>query len=258
MKNLINTKTNEEYSIHDPKCLPFLKLLDNYQLDLLNQHEILDDDIFASIALEKEESIESLDPNEQLVTEIIKGDKFRELQRLIIEKDMDSIKTISSSFQSVKKMSIPIIVYSIIQNATECFKYLLINGNDPKITMKEQNKHENNSYKYEWDCMTVAIFYGRVEMIKILEGCGIEKGENPNHIEAAILSFRNSSLKGIIRQIKEKDETKIQELLNKGLFTSTINNNIRGGEYLINQGADINTVDIINQIIILIFLIKIN
>ena len=116
--------------------------------------------------------------------------------------------------------------------------------------MEEQNPNPNNGnwksfYQYEWDCMATAIFYGRVEIIKILEGFGIEKGENSNHIEAAILSFRNSIAKQIIIQINEKDETKVHELLNKGLIESAKCNNIKGGEVLIRKGADINAKNLI-------------
>ena len=65
---------------------------------------------------------------------------------------------------------------------------------DPKKTMEEINPHPFNHdwiilHRYEWDCMATAIFYGRVEMITILEGFGMEKWVNPNNIEAGILSF---------------------------------------------------------------------
>ena len=76
-------------------------------------------------------------------------------------------------------------------------------------------------------------------MIKILEENGIEKGESPNDIKAAFYSFRNSIGKEIIRQIKEKDETKVQEFLNAGLMASAKSGNINGAEYFINQGATI-------------------
>ena len=71
----------------------------------------------------------------------------------------------------------------------------------------------------------------------ILEEKGIEKGSNPEHIEAAILSYRNGIAKEIIDQMKEKDEndeneTMKNEILNVGLKASLNNNNIRGAELI--------------------------
>ena len=54
-------------------------------------------------------------------------------------------------------MSIPIIIYSIIENSINCFKYLLINGEDPRKRMKEENpdaedEEWESSNMYEWEC----------------------------------------------------------------------------------------------------------
>ena len=46
-------------------------------------------------------------------------------------------------------------------------------------------------------------------------------------------------MKEMIREMKEKKEENIEEILRKGLIKSAINNNIRGGEYLIKEGAEI-------------------
>ena len=240
MERLTNSKMNKHFRIQDEEYFPFLKL-DNYQLQLLKKYEIITDELCTTLGFK--EANKSLTTDNQLIMEIIKGDKFRELQSLTLEKDINSIKKIISSFQRTK-MSIPIIIYSIIQNAIQCFKYLLINGYDPREIMVEQNpdptdKSWKSSHRYEWNCMDTAIFYGRVEIIKILEDNGIEKGMNPNCIEAAYLSFRNSIAKEIMRQIKEKDETKIQEYLYQGLLASAKSNNIKGGEYLIKQGVQL-------------------
>ena len=63
--------------------------------------------------------------------------------------------------------------------------------------------------RYEWDCMATAIYFGKKEIIKILEDKGIEKGKNPTHIEAAILSYRNMIAKEIIEDMNE-NKTQIQ------------------------------------------------
>ena len=261
MENLENHKTNETFHVQDKENLPFLKLLDAFQLEFLHKFEIINDNTYRTLVPNPKDSSKTLTPDEQLVSEIIKKDKYQELQRLINEKGINSINTISTSFLRMEKMSIPILVYTLIHNATKCFKYLLLNGEDPRKIMEEQNPDMNNKnwksfHRFEWDCMATAIFYGRVELIKILEENGIEKGENANHIETAILSFRNPVAKHIIEQIKEKDQKKIQKLLDQGLIASAKNNNIKGAEYLINQGANINGVNRYNHILIFLFLIK--
>ena len=81
-----------------------------------------------------------------------------------------------------------------------------------------------------------------MEIIKILEENGIEKGNKSSHIEAALLSYRNSIAKEIINHIKEKNETKqlneneemINQIFKKGLIASIKSSNIKGVEMLFN------------------------
>ena len=156
-------------------------------------------------------------------------------------------------------MKIPIIIECIIQKAEKCFKYLLINGiENPTMTIQEQNPeiisiswNSNIERKrYEWDCMSIAIYYGEMENVKILEEKCIEKGSKPVHIEAAILSYRNVIAKEIINKMKENNQNKKtkDEVLKIGIIASVKNNNIKG--------ADINAKDIVDQIIIIFFFIK--
>ena len=75
------------------------------------------------------------------IEEIISGDKIKELEKLLQEKDIKSFNTITKSFLEVKKMEIPLIQYCIMKNAIECFKYLLVNGyDDPNKTMEEKKQ----------------------------------------------------------------------------------------------------------------------
>ena len=46
---------------------------------------------------------------------IISGDKIKELQELIQEKDIKTFTTITKSFMEVEKMKIPLIEYCIIK-----------------------------------------------------------------------------------------------------------------------------------------------
>ena len=103
--------------------------------------------------------------------------------------------------------------------------------------------------------MASAIYFGNKEIIKILEEKGIEKGKNATHIEAAILSYRNIIAKEIIEDLNEDNE-QIQNILNLSI-TASAKNNIKGVEFLLTKGADINVKDIIYINIIILFLINI-
>ena len=216
-ENLKNNNTNEEFKIYDEKYISFLKSLPNYQLNLLYQYKIIDDERYSTLRSKKtisDKKKHSLNPNEEIVREIIKADKVQELQKLILEKDINTIDSIITKFMIFNLMKIPIIIYSIIENSTQCFKYLLLNGiGSPTSFMEEENPDPNDknwksSHKFDWDCMSTAIYYGRVEIVKILEENGITKGSKPEHLEAAILSYRNGSAKEIINQMIENDEIK--------------------------------------------------
>ena len=145
-------------------------------------------------------------------------------------------------------MKIPLIQYCIMKKAIECFKYLLVNGfDDPNKTIEEQNPNPDitwwkSRHRYEWDCMAIAIFFENKEIIKILEEKGIEKGKNPVHIEAAILSYRNIITKEIIEDMKENNE-EIQNLLDISIIASAKSNNINEVEYLMTKGVNINAHD---------------
>ena len=103
--------------------------------------------------------------------------------------------------------------------------------------------------------MATAIYFGNKEIIKILEEKGIEKGKNSTHIEAAILSYRNLIAQKIIENLNENNE-QIQNILNLSITVSAKNNNIKGVEFLMTKGADINAIDIIYLNILILFLIN--
>ena len=251
IQQLNNSATNEQFKINEEKYIPFLKSLSKIQIEVLHEAEIIDEEKYAFIMPNKEllsiNSPESL--KSKIVREIIKGDKLEAMQNLIREKSIDSISPILKSFKEVEKMRIPIIIECIIQKAIRCFKFLLITGvEDPTKSMIEQNPDSQNRYwksehRYEWDCMSIAIYCGEVEIVKILEEKGIEKGDNPRDIEAAILSYRNSYVKEIINQMNEKDEKMSNQILMIGIIASAKNNNIKGAELFINNGANVNTKD---------------
>ena len=92
--------------------------------------------------------------------------------------------------------------------------------------------------------MSVAIYYGEITIIKILEERGIEKGSQLIHFEAVILSVRNGLAKEMINKMKENEKLN-DEILHVSFIASTKNNNIKGAELLLNNGVNINIEDII-------------
>ena len=243
-------------NINDEKYIPFLKTFSKDQLEALQQNRIITEEKFNSIVFNtknQNQTQSSSQSSNLLIEEIISGDEIIKLQELIQKQDIKTFNTINKSFFEVKIMKIPIIQYCIMKNAIECFKYLLVNGfDDPNKTMEEQNpypevniNHRNwkTQHRYEWDCMATAIYVGNREIVKILEGKGIEKGKKPSHIEAAILSYRNVIAKEIIENLNENKE-QIQNILNKCVIAAAKNNNIKGIEFLLIKGLEINTHDI--------------
>ena len=248
-------------SINDEKYIPFLETFSKSQHEVLYHHRIITKEKLCSVMpkdYDRNHNQSSSKSEDMILSdnfkieEIISGDKLQELQELIQKEDINNFDTIIGPFKEVEKMKIPLLQYCIMKKAIECFKYLLINGyDDPKKLMDEQNPEEFFcSYKppkiikrYQWDCMATAIYFGNNEIIKILEGKGIEKGENPIYIEAAILSFRNTIAKEILDTIRE--ENILNQNLNVALISSAKNNNIKAAEILIGKGVDINAIDII-------------
>ena len=238
-------------TINDEKYIPFLNTFSKYQLEALYFNEIIPKEKFYSLMnkyrkLSRFVSLnDSADNKYNQIEEIISGDKLKELQNFIQNNDFNQFKTIVKSFKEIKKMQIPLIQYCIIQNAIECFKYLLVNGyDDPNAIMID--KKPNNILKdavrrnYEWDCMATAIYFGNNEIIKILESKGITKGNSPSYIEAAILSYRNHIVEEILDEFSENSNNSI----NIGFIASTKNSNFKGAELLFKKGANTNAIDI--------------
>ena len=238
-------------NINDEKYFPLLKTFSKNKLEILYENGIITEEKFNSLLPKNQYSTKETNFNEinSKIEEIISGDKIKELEKLVQEKDIQAFNTITKSFLDVEKMEIPLIQYCIMKNAIECFKYLLVNGiDDSNKTMEEQNPNSyykgwRSQHRYEWDCMATAIYLGNKEIIKILEQKGIEKG-NATHIEAAILSYRNMIAKDIIEDLNENNE-QIQKFLNLSITASAKNNNIKGVEFFMTKGADINAEDII-------------
>ena len=249
MKHLKNGNNNQLYSINSEKYISFLKSFSKYQQKLL--HKIIQDETYANIDQEGN-SYQPINFNENeimnQVLEIIKGDKLEELQRVIRERGIKSINIITTSFKEVEKMTIPILQFCLIEKAIKCFKYLLINGmDDPANTMQEQNPNPDNQnspniHRYEWNCITTSIYFGEMEIVKILaQETSIQLGDKYDHIHAAILSYRNVFVKELLTYVEEKDQTKMKKFLNLALFSSAQNNNINILMYLISKGANINS-----------------
>ena len=250
--NSLKNHNNEQYDINEEKHIPFLKSLSKFYLNKLHSSKIINEEKYQAFISQKVSTNdwykEKPKPIYETVEEILKKDKLDDFKLLILNKGIDSISPNPKSFNEVEEKSIPIIHDCLIHNAIRCFKYLLINGIDPTKRIQERQSSDlfllanfNHFIEikiYEWDCMTLAIYYGQVEIMKILEEFGIEKGNNPEHIEAAVLSYRNSTIKSIINKLKENNEDpiKINHFFLIGLLASGRSNYIKWGEYFIDNG----------------------
>ena len=229
-ENLKNEKIN------DPKFISFLKTFSQPQLRVLYQYKIITDE--NPLISQNYLRIISTNQTEINIEDIISGDKINEFRELIQKKDIKTFNLVIKSFREKEKMEIPLIQYCIMENAIECFKYLLVNGyDDPNKVMGNQMRHEHD---YEWDSMATTIYFGNKEIIKILEEKGFEKGKNQAHLEAAILSYRNKIAKEILEEMNEKGLKLDKDLLKQFILASSKSNNIKGAELLFKKGANIN------------------
>ena len=292
MEQLYNKSINKAYDLNDDNYISFLQTLPRFHLEVLHTNGIIEDKKYLKVL--NPFSLSNNNQNQE-IEQIIKKDNMEELKRLILEQGIGSINTITTSFNEVKRMKSPIMIYCIIHKAMKCFKYLLLNDHvDPTKTMEEENPDRlwYNQHRYKWDWMATAIYYKEIEIMKILEERGFEKGDKLSHIEAAVLSFRKSFVKEIINKNEGKDE--IQDILMKGILTAIKIKYFKGIELifqkgnankiplvfessitpihfavginskdvvelliLISKGADINAKDIVYSILKFIFLIKI-
>ena len=69
-------------------------------------------------------------PDENCIQKAIDQDNINELQAVIKEKDINKLFVPFETLDG-KLKEIPLIHYTIIRNSLKCFKFLLINGNDP-------------------------------------------------------------------------------------------------------------------------------
>ena len=242
-------------NINDEKFFPLLKTFSYFQLEALYQNGIITEEKFNSSKFKTNNNEKSQDniqeKNENhsfsdIIEDLLSQDQIQKFQELIQDKDIDTFNQIIKSFKEVKQMVIPLLQYCIIKNAIRCFKYLLVNGyGDPNRVMIENVSYrvyrfmtESRIKRYEWDCMATAIYFGNMEIVKILEVKGINKC-NSGHIEAAILSYRNEIAKEIMDEINETKD-KIESLLSNSIIASAKNNNIKGTKLLLQKGANTN------------------
>ena len=234
--NLKNNTKKEEYNIKDEKHQSFIRTLPISHAMILYSNKIIENNRYPIFFKESE------------IKKILRKDNIEGLKAFLRDNGNKPLTPIKASFNEVETISIPIIIYSIIEKATKCFKYLLINEiEEPTVTMEQQHhqfrlhrRHRNSKKKedqYKWDCMSIAIYYGQVEIMKILEEKGIEKGKNLEHIAAAILSYRNSMAKSMINQMFEDDDNEMaRKALIVGISTASKNNNINAFEMLLKLG----------------------
>ena len=240
-------------NINDLKFIPFLKTFSKPQLRVLYQYKIFTDEnpLISQYNLNKI----STNQTEINIEDIISGDKVNEFGELIQKKGIKTFNIVIKSFREIERMEIPIIQYCIMENAIECFKYLLVNGyDDPHKVRKNQSYFQ---YEYKWDSMATAIYFGNKEIIKILEEKGIEKGENQAHLEAAIMSYRNLIVEEIFEIMNEKEQNLDKNLLKQFILAASRSNNIKGAELLFKKRANINIEMIYYSNLIIVFLIKV-
>ena len=120
-------------NINDEKYIPFLQTFSKYHLEVLYQNGIITEEKFNLLIPKNQRENQSstkgtnstINDINTKIEEIILGDKIKELDKLLQEKDIKTFNTIRKSFLEVEKMEIPLIQYCVMKEAIECFKYFL-------------------------------------------------------------------------------------------------------------------------------------
>ena len=196
----------------------------------------------------------SIEQYETYIKQIIEEDNF-ELIQAEAEKDMNII--VNEIFFEARQIDIPILYYCVMKKAIKCFKFLILNGANPSLELTYVSSNDIGllikGEKYEWDCITVAAYFGEIEVMRILEERGINKLNNPYVWEAIALSHRNQFLHLFISR---KDQIpNFEECIQKGFKGSIKGINLKAFKLLISKGADINARGIIHQNMKYLFLI---
>jgi len=107
---LNNNNNKEKYNINEEKHIPFLKSFSNFQFKLLYEYKIINGEIYSNVVRKQTISsttstrnLSESNNNEEMIKEIIEGDKMKELQQLINEKGIKAISPITKSFNEIEK-----------------------------------------------------------------------------------------------------------------------------------------------------------
>ena len=92
-------------NINDEKYFPLLKTFSKNKLEILYENGIITEEKFNSLLPKNQYSTKETNFNEinSKIEEIISGDKIKELEKLLQEKDIKTFNTITKSFLEVKK-----------------------------------------------------------------------------------------------------------------------------------------------------------
>ena len=109
MKPFFENLKNE--NINDEKYLPLLKTFSEDQLEMLYENEIIREEKFNLLIPKNQKDNQSSTKGTNFtvndintkIEEIISGDKIKELEKLLQEKDIKTFNTITKSFLEVKK-----------------------------------------------------------------------------------------------------------------------------------------------------------
>ena len=102
-------------NINDEKYVPLLKTFPEDHLEVLYEKGVISEEKFNLLIPKNQTSTKEINFTENdintKIEEIISGDKIKELQELLQEKDIKTFNTITKSFLEMEKMQIPLIQY---------------------------------------------------------------------------------------------------------------------------------------------------
>ena len=121
-------------NIHDEKYLPLLKTFSTYHLKVLYKNKIITEKKFNSLVPKNqfyltEETNSTVNDINSKIEEIISGDKIKELQKLLQERDIKTFNTITKSNINIVNNSKDItkedLLHSYLSNLIQIIKQII-------------------------------------------------------------------------------------------------------------------------------------
>ncbi len=143
--------------------------------------------------------------DDEKLAKIIEGDNVERLQKISDSYMNYRMKVVSSNLPDFgfgfSMKGLPIIHYAAMCKALRCFKFLLLNGANPRELVSFSMIPMTPNMRINLDCVSFAGFGGELEILKILEERGMDCRRNLGFWFLAGLAHQNVLLNKLLKKV---------------------------------------------------------